>query len=91
MAFFKTVGEGKVRRSGLWGLVWKLMSSPLAKRFKEAEKIAKGNFDGDGTNLGGVLVVAKGGTKVQYAYREAEVGDVAPVEEVVAQAKKVAA
>ncbi|KAL7748813.1 hypothetical protein RI367_005726 [Sorochytrium milnesiophthora] len=80
LGLFKALGDGEVRRASLWEL---LRPSVLARIVKGKMSGPQGNLEGDGTMLGGLLVVRKGDAGVEYAYLEQTFGDIAPVEDVV--------
>ncbi|CAG9460198.1 unnamed protein product [Pedinophyceae sp. YPF-701] len=86
--FYETVGEGKVR---VGSLRWLL--NPFSRAWRNIRAAIRGgvsgNFAGDGTTLGGLLVLAAGGG-IEYAFQETDFGDAAPVEDVLAAAKRAA-
>ena len=86
-AFYKSLGEGSVRRGSLMTFL-----NPFSTVWKHAKASSnvKGNFVGDGLTFGGVLVVRKGGV-VEYAFREDNFGDHPPAEVVLAAARSAAA
>ena len=89
MALFKAVGGGQVR---VGSLSWFLNPfSRIWKNVAAANAVVKSsNLEGEGTKLGGLYVVKKGGD-VQFAFQEKTFGDHAPPEEVIAAAKAAAA
>jgi hypothetical protein len=86
---FQAVGEGKVRTQGVLSML-----NPWNKAYglaAEAKKRVKdSNLSGDGTVLGGMLVVRQGEGGVSYMSREEGFGDFAPLDEVLAAAKDAA-
>ena len=84
------MGEGKVRTQGILGLL-----NPWNKAYALADEAKKrvkdSNLAGDGTVLGGLLVVRQGEGGASYMSREESFGDFAPLDEVLAAAREAAA
>ena len=75
-AFYKAVGRGTLRTKGLLGM----LSSKMWSNNSEANAIgATGNFSGDYSHLGGVLLVGKGEEGVLWSFQEVDFGDKAPL------------
>mmetsp|Transcript_5248 Transcript_5248/g.17668 ORF Transcript_5248/g.17668 Transcript_5248/m.17668 type:complete len:110 (-) Transcript_5248:546-875(-) len=95
LGFFKAVGGGEVDRKSIAGFLWKagMAFNPfVSTRLSENMKLAKGtdgNLKGEGLITGGLYVIRQGGA-VEYAFREAEIGDPVPMDEVVAAAQRAA-
>ncbi|KAI9190268.1 hypothetical protein H9P43_001701 [Blastocladiella emersonii ATCC 22665] len=88
LGLFKAMGDGKVRRGSLLSLMF---PSVLA-RFSEAKKSGlDSNLAGDGTMLGGLLIVRPGNDGVEYEYPETTFGDHAPLDTVLETCKNLAA
>jgi hypothetical protein len=86
--FYAAVGEGKIRKGSLWALL-----NPFGKVWKNAFKSKKvvgknHNTVGDGTILGGLVVVTTKGTSVPFAFQEKAFGDAADVQDVLGAAAK---
>mmetsp|Transcript_8377 Transcript_8377/g.14969 ORF Transcript_8377/g.14969 Transcript_8377/m.14969 type:complete len:98 (+) Transcript_8377:360-653(+) len=91
MGFYKALNGGdKPYRYSLLRFLLKFIS-PFRNRLKDNAKRAKsagfeGNFKGEGLQVGGLFVMQKGGG-MQYAFQEAELGDHAPLPDVMSAAK----
>ncbi len=85
-ALYRVLGEGKVRKGGLLGML-----NPFSaewKRISEAKKrVSDHNMVGDGSVLGGMLIVKQGAGGVVHMSREETFGEYAPMEKVLADAK----
>jgi len=82
-----------VNTFGLAGFLWNFVKPGSRGRARAREATAKGyegNLKGEGLVTGGVYVVRQGGT-VEYARAEEEIGDTAPIDEVVAAVERAAA
>lgn len=86
MSFFHAINGGTAVVSSTAGFLWRFCtgSRQLAANGKRADDAGvTGNLTGEGLTHGGLLVVARGG-EVKYLFLEAEIGDHAPMEEVMA-------
>ncbi|ORZ39027.1 hypothetical protein BCR44DRAFT_1496589 [Catenaria anguillulae PL171] len=86
LGLFKAMGDGTLRRASLL----QLMLPSVIARGQKAKQVAEGNLQGDGTMLGGLLIMRPGDKGMQYDYAETEFGDHAPIETVLENCKKVA-
>jgi hypothetical protein len=84
------VGEGQLRKQSVLSLL-----NPWNKAYYLAaeakQRVKDSNLAGDGTVLGGMLLVQAGEGGAVYMSREESFGDFAPLEDVMAAAQKVAA
>jgi|Transcript_41886 hypothetical protein len=92
--FYRAVGGGEPYRHSLIMFLLKLIC-PFPSRLKANARRTKesgveGNMDqGEGLITGGLYVMRAGGG-MEYAFREDELGDHAPLEEVLAACKRAA-
>lgn len=76
-AFYKGLNGGSEKKAGLMSL----FSSDVRKNYARAKNKAEGNMRGEGTILGGLVIVSKE-KGVVYSYAEKTFGDHAPISEV---------
>lgn len=95
-AFFKSLGGGKVNEPvGLKGFL-AMLANPFSKsrtklhlaNIKKEKDVAQ-NLTGEGFITGGVYVIRQDG-KASYAFLEEEIGDYAPIDDVVEAVKAAA-
>ncbi|KAI9220973.1 hypothetical protein BC828DRAFT_382232 [Blastocladiella britannica] len=87
LGLFKAMGDGQIRKASLLQLA---MPSVIA-RLREAKKSGlDSNIDGDGTILGGLLLVKKGDEGLAFEHIETDFGDIAELETVLGACRKVA-
>ena len=89
--FYKALGGGQVHHKSLIMFLLRFFS-PLQNRLQENAKRTKnggfeGNLKGEGLITGGLYVMRRGGA-MEYAFREEEIGDHAPLDEVLAAAER---
>ena len=88
-ALYRVLGEGKVRRGSLTSMLNPF--SAAWKRIAEAKKrVSESNMAGDGSVLGGMLVLKAGGGGVVHMSREESFGEYVAMEEVLAAARRAA-
>mmetsp|Transcript_58813 Transcript_58813/g.127237 ORF Transcript_58813/g.127237 Transcript_58813/m.127237 type:complete len:137 (-) Transcript_58813:124-534(-) len=97
MEFYKALGGGQMNRpfSGVAALLAAVMNPFNKGRFKanmarNKKKNIANNLVGEGFITGGVYVIRKDGSAA-YSFLEAELGDHAPVEDVIAAVRAAAA
>lgn len=84
-AFYKALGQGKIRTKGLLGL----FSGKFWSNNSEANTMGtSGNLSGDYSHLGGVMLVGKGEEGVLWSFQEVEFGDKAPVQSLLRACRK---
>jgi hypothetical protein len=76
-SFYAALNGGTEKKAGLMSL----FSSDVRKNYARAKNKAEGNMRGEGTILGGLLIVSKE-KGVVYSYAEKTFGDHAPIQEV---------
>ena len=86
-AFFKAVGGGKLKKGSLSAIL-----NPFSRIWKHAGDAKKAgvkehNLNGEGLITGGMFVMKPGSQGVQYQFQERNLGDHAPIEDVLAAAK----
>lgn len=91
LAWFKAIGGGSVDKKSLFGFLFKVVNpfSKVAGNMKLGKGV-EGNLKGEGLIVGGLYVIRQGGD-VEFSFREEEIGDHAPLDEVVDAAKRAAA
>lgn len=91
MAFFSALGGGSVSRRSLMALLWGFVNpfANLRRDWKRSEFVKHHNLKGDGANMGGLYVVREGGA-LEWAHREADFGDAAPLDRVLEAARAAA-
>mmetsp|Transcript_90077 Transcript_90077/g.226688 ORF Transcript_90077/g.226688 Transcript_90077/m.226688 type:complete len:105 (-) Transcript_90077:191-505(-) len=94
LAFYKALGGGKEHKpcSGLMALV-SIMANPFSKSRMRANLMAvksAQNTTGEGYIAGGVYVIGPDG-KATYSFSEEELGDKAPIPDVIAAVHAAAA
>jgi len=81
-SFYRALGEGEVRVGNLLPIL-----NPFSRAWRNLwgslKEVKHHNVRGDGTVFGGVMVVARGGSTVKYAFQETTYGDAAPLDELV--------
>ncbi|KNE60458.1 hypothetical protein AMAG_05845 [Allomyces macrogynus ATCC 38327] len=87
LGFFKAMGDGQIRKGSLLQL---MKPSVLANMARARKTKLDSNLDGDGTILGGLLIVGPGDKGIVYEYPETEFGDHAPMETVLETCKSLA-
>jgi len=89
LSFFKAIGGGDLNQFSLIGFLMGMLSpsNPVRVKAGETSKKTPGNMKGEGLITGGVYVIRHGGA-VEYAHLEAEIGDTAPIDEVIAAAQR---
>ncbi|ORZ34769.1 hypothetical protein BCR44DRAFT_132011 [Catenaria anguillulae PL171] len=85
LGMFKAIGDGEVRRGSLMQM---LLPSVLSRMSKAKKSGLDFNTKGDGTILGGLVLMAPGDGGVVYEYAEREFGDHAPLEVVLEKCKE---
>eukprot|EP00667_Euglena_gracilis_P008981 EG_transcript_9103 len=94
LGFFKAIGGGAVYKHSVVAFLLKLLSPfhpALRANVRRATAAGfTGNFVGEGLIAGGLYVLHPGGG-LQYAFLEAELGDHAPLQEVVEVCQRLAA
>ena len=74
--FYKALGKGNVRKLGFWGV----LSSKMWSNSSSAGKMGvQGNYSGDYSHLGGVMLIGKGEEGVLWSFQEVNFGDRAPI------------
>ncbi|KAG0287765.1 hypothetical protein BGZ96_008351 [Linnemannia gamsii] len=84
--FYKALGNGRLRTGG-----WEQMTRPSfwGNLIRNKRSGVKGNFIGDGSILGGLLLVQKGDQGVAYEHIENVWGDIARADHVLEAASRV--
>lgn len=86
-SLYKLLHNGRVRKGGIMSF----FNANVWARIRSATReVSDHNLTGDGTTLGGMLLVAKGGT-FYTLFPEKDFGDYPPLEEVLAAAAKLKA
>lgn len=85
--FYKALGGGKIRKGSLGTFL-----NPFSRFWKNARRALARvgddhNLKGDGLTMGGLFVIGKGNTGVEYMFLEQTFGDHAPVEELLQAAE----
>lgn len=76
-AFYKAIGGGEEKTQGFLGI----FSTKVWKNNSAASKLGtKGNFSGDYSHLGGVMLVGRGDAGVLWYFQEVNFGDCAPID-----------
>ncbi|KAG0333840.1 hypothetical protein BG004_000676 [Podila humilis] len=78
-AYYKALGGGRLRTGG-----WEQMIRPSfwGNLIRNKRSGVKGNFEGDGSILGGLLIVKKGDQGIAYEHIEKVWGDIASAQKV---------
>eukprot|EP01083_Nonionella_stella_P079516 218242_1 len=74
-SFYKAMGS---RKASLLSMFW----PSIIARYRKASNDAPGNMNGEGSVLGGVLVMGPGDSGIIFEHREKSFGDVANLEDV---------
>lgn len=88
LAFFKALGGGSYDQKSILMFLAKLVlpGTQLKQNIAQSKGYTN-NFVGEGLIVGGLFVLRKGGA-IEYAHREEEIGTHAPLEDVIAAAKR---
>jgi len=92
LTFFKAIAGGQENKVSLITFFAQALNpfSVLMSRVKATSSTHPGNLKGEGLITGGCYVLRQGGD-VEYAHLERDIGEVAPVEDVVAAAQRASA
>ncbi|KAF8977058.1 hypothetical protein BGZ46_007698 [Entomortierella lignicola] len=77
--FYKALGGGRLRVGGWEQMIWPSFWGNLIRNKRSG---VKGNFEGDGSILGGLLVVRSGDDGIEYEHVEKVWGDIAHADKV---------
>ncbi|KAI9219234.1 hypothetical protein BC828DRAFT_386655 [Blastocladiella britannica] len=86
LGLFKAMGDGQIRKASLLQLG---LPSVIARYQTAKQSGLDSNLKGDGTILGGLLLVKKGDDGIAYEHIETEFGDIAELDSVLGECRKV--